>query len=121
MTDIPSSRSIDDPKTIHRLLEALEEFRRLDPEMPLQRACYLLWTALHQPCSQADVGVALRISEAARSRNKDLLADFKHGKTEPLGLIQAEQSIENRSANVLTLTAKGSQFLKRVMMKLKGT
>lgn len=119
--DQSPSRSVEDPKVLHRLLEALEEFRRLDPEMPIQRACYLLWTALHQPCTQVDVGVALRISEAARSRNKDLLADFKHGKTEPLGLILCEQSAENRSANTLTLTAKGVQFLKRVALKLKGS
>ncbi len=120
MTDAQTSRSIDDPKTIHRLLEALEEFRRLDPEMPIQRVCYLLWTSLHQPCTQADVGVALHLSEASRSRNKDLLADFKHGKTEPLRLIKVEQSAENRAANSLTLSADGVRLLKRVAMKLTG-
>ncbi len=109
-------RDFENPQELHRLLDVMEVFRELDPEMPIQRVCYLLWTAIHQPCKQSEVGLAVGISDAARSRNKDILTDFHPKKS--LGLLKAEQSTEDRRDNVISLTQKGHQFLKRVVQKL---
>lgn len=117
----PSQPMIEDSATLHKLLQVMEEFRKLDPEMPIQRVCYFLWVALHPDCLQADVGEAISISESARSRNKDILSDFPQGKTKPLELIKVtEDSSTRKKTNVLSLTEKGRALCRRLILQLSG-
>jgi DNA-binding MarR family transcriptional regulator len=112
---------IEDSATLHKLLQVMEQFRELDPEMPIQRVCYFLWVALHPDCLQADVGTALGISESSRSRNKDILSDFGHGKTKPLGFVKVTEDPSTRkTTNMLSLTEKGRAMCRKIILVLSG-
>lgn len=59
----------------------------------------------HCPCSQKDIARFWQMTEAAVSRQIELLKGR--------GLVGSRENAANRRANLLTLTAKGEQMLKR--------
>lgn len=106
-------------KTLQKLVRVIEEFRKLDPEMPVQTALSFLYAAQLSEktggVSIKDIGIALNVSSAAASRNVSKLTEHGVKSVGGHGLLQTEEDPMYRVRKRIALTPKG----KRVLATLK--
>lgn len=108
-------------KALQRLIRAVEEFRKFDPEMPVQTVLSFLYTASladkTDGVSIKDIGEALDVSSAAASRNISKLTEFGVKSQGGHGLLETVEDPMFRVRKRITLTPKG----KRVLQTLQET
>ena len=106
-------------KTLQRLIRAIEEFRKLDPEMPVQTVLAFLYTVQLSDQSGGvsikDIGAALGVSSAAASRNVSKLTEHGVKSAGGHGLLKTEEDPMYRVRKRIALTPKG----RRVLQTLK--
>ena len=113
----PLKKQVTDDSVV-RLVDILQEFRKLDYEMPAQVILCFVFVASHNPCHSEVLCHELGLTRAAVSRNTDWLSE-KHRLRKPgLGLIKKEVDESNRRRMILSLTAKGKLMLKSIRDKL---
>lgn len=113
----PLKRQVTDDSVV-RLVDILQEFRKLDYEMPAQVILCFVFVASHNPCHSEVLCHELGLTRAAVSRNTDWLSE-KHRLRKPgLGLIKKEVDESNRRRMILSLTTKGKLMLKSIRDKL---
>lgn len=113
----PLKKQITDDSVV-RLVDILQEFRKLDYEMPAQVILCFVFVASHNPCHSEVLCHELGLTRAAVSRNTDWLSE-KHRLRKPgLGLIKKEVDESNRRRMILSLTPKGKLMLKSIRDKL---
>ena len=113
----PLKRQVTDDSVV-RLVDILQEFRKLDYEMPAQVILCFVFIASHNPCHSEVLCHELGLTRAAVSRNTDWLSE-KHRLSKPgLGLIKKEVDESNRRRMILSLTPKGKLMLKSIRDKL---
>lgn len=93
----------------------LEEFRKLDPEMPLQTAATFLTIALEEGITMKRLGEKLGISQSSCSRNVAVLS--KHHRLNKPGhdLVYAAEDPVERRRKIVCLTAKGKRILESIV------
>lgn len=106
-------------KALKKLIRAIEEFRKLDPEMPVQTALAFLYTSELSEKSGGvsikDIGAALEMSSAAASRNVSKLTEHGVKSQGGHGLLETREDPMFRVRKQIALTPKG----KRVLNTLK--
>ena len=113
----PLKRQVTDDSVV-RLVDILQEFRKLDYEMPAQVILCFVFVASHNPCHSEVLCHELGLTRAAVSRNTDWLSE-KHRLRKPgLGLIKKEVDESNRRRMILSLTPKGKLMLKSIREQL---
>ena len=113
----PLKKQVTDDSVV-RLVDILQEFRKLDYEMPAQVILCFVFVASHNPCHSEVLCHELGLTRAAVSRNTDWLSD-KHRLGKPgLNLINKEVDETNRRRMILSLTPKGKLMLKSIRDKL---
>lgn len=113
----PLKKQVTDDSVV-RLVDILQEFRKLDYEMPAQVILCFVFVASHNPCHSEVLCHELGLTRAAVSRNTDWLSE-KHRLRKPgLGLIKKEVDESNRRRMILSLTTKGKLMLKSIRDKL---
>jgi DNA-binding MarR family transcriptional regulator len=104
------------------LTAIVEEFRKVDPTMPIQTKAAFLFIAQNPGCSTNEVGQHLGLSPASASRNVSaLLKDrVSHGEIVK-GYALAEQHVDphNRRRRIITLTRPGKELVSRVLKSLE--
>ena len=96
-----------DPKKTRLQLRLVEEYRKLNNEMPVQQMATLLTIALESGITVTDLATKAGLSLAAASRNVEVLGPFQPKRNVGMGLIQGDYSEDDRRKKTLTLTAKG--------------
>ena len=115
----PLKRQVTDDSVV-RLVDILQEFRKLDYEMPAQVILCFVFVASHNPCHSEVLCHELGLTRAAVSRNTDWLSD-KHRLGKPgLNLITKEVDVSNRRRMILSLTDKGKIIAKDLRKILDG-
>ena len=115
----PLKRQVTDDSVV-RLVDILQEFRKLDYEMPAQVILCFVFVASHNPCHSEVLCHELGLTRAAVSRNTDWLSD-KHRLGKPgLNLITKEADVSNRRRMILSLTDKGKIIAKDLRKILDG-
>ena len=115
----PLKRQVTDDSVV-RLVDILQEFRKLDYEMPAQVILCFVFVASHNPCHSEVLCHELGLTRAAVSRNTDWLSE-KHRLRKPgLGLINKEVDLSNRRRMILSLTDKGKIIAKDLRKMLDG-
>lgn len=113
----PLKKQVTDDSVV-RLVDILQEFRKLDYEVPAQVILCFVFVASHNPCHSEVLCHELGLTRAAVSRNTDWLSD-KHRLGKPgLNLINKEVDETNRRRMILSLTTKGKLMLKSIRDKL---
>ena len=113
----PLKKQVTDDSVV-RLVDILQEFRKLDYEVPAQVILCFVFVASHNPCHSEVLCHELGLTRAAVSRNTDWLSE-KHRLRKPgLGLIKKEVDESNRRRMILSLTPKGKLMLKSIRDKL---
>jgi DNA-binding MarR family transcriptional regulator len=113
---------------LKRLELILEEFRKIDPEMQMQKAMAFLAIAERdaegregQPLTIMALGERLGLAPASASRNVGVLTagkDFKG--REGHGLVAVEEDPSDRRARVLRLTPKGKRVMSTIKSLMEG-
>ena len=113
----PLKKQVTDDSVV-LLVDILQEFRKLDYEVPAQVILCFVFVASHNPCHSEVLCHELGLTRAAVSRNTDWLSE-KHRLGKPgLNLINKEVDPSNRRRMVLSLTTKGKLMLKSIRDKL---
>lgn len=108
-----------DRKALQRLIRAVEEFRKFDPEMPVQTVLSFLYTAAltdkPEGVSIKDIGAALEVSSAAASRNVSKLTEFGVKSQGGHGLLETQEDPMFRVRKRIALTPKGKRVLSTLL------
>ena len=115
----PLKKQVTDDSVV-RLVDIMQEFRKLDYEVPAQVILCFVFVASHNPCHSEVLCHELGLTRAAVSRNTDWLSD-KHRLGKPgLNLITKEVDVSNRRRMILSLTDKGKIIAKDLRKILDG-
>ena len=97
-----------------KLLKAVEHFRLIDGGMHAQAMSIFLFVAAHhpKPIAMQTIAKEIGVSQASVSRNVALLSSTTRYRTKGPNLLNAEEDPEERRCKLVTLTAKGTSFMK---------
>lgn len=107
---------------INKLMMFIEEFRKLDPEMPLQMAQTFLYVSTKpedNPPTVKDVAGYLGVSQASASRNVMALTDVSRHRREGHDLLRTSENPLNRTQKLIEVTPKGKRVLSSIL-KIMG-
>jgi DNA-binding MarR family transcriptional regulator len=103
------------------LLEIIEEFRIFGKEVPGQVISTFFYVASHNPCLMIDLQRDLKLRSGSASRCTDWLSDINRlGKPGP-NLVKKEPDPLNANRAIISLTAKGEQFVRSIKRILYGS
>lgn len=104
-------------KLTRRALRVMEEFKKLDPEMPLQQIITLLEVALakDEGINVSDLAVRVGNSQSSASRHVAILGDYGRGKTPALQVVKAVVNPMDRRYQVVKLTSKGQRVIDQMV------
>ncbi len=105
---------------IHRALQVIEEFRKIDPEMPIQQAAAFVFIVLHEGCTMKAVADALGMSQGSSSRNVAALSDWHRLKRPGAGLVKSEADPYEMRRKAITLTPKGTRVVTALSNIMEG-
>lgn len=109
-------------KYIRRFSAAMEEFRKLNPEIQAQTVLTFLLVAEQGEIPMSEIQVALNIGRSSGSRNVAYLSDIeykpsKHG----YGLLSTYENPFNRKQKIVRLTQKGEWFARAIASLIQGS
>lgn len=87
----------------------LEEFRKIDPEMPMQMAATFVLVALLPGITMKELAERLGISQASCSRNVAALSKVHRLNKPGHDLVYAEEDPAERRRKIVRLTSKGTR------------
>lgn len=104
-------------KLIRKMLRLLEEFKKLDSEMPLQQIVTLVEVALanEEGISVSDLAVRVGNSTSSTSRNVAILGEYGRGKSAGLEVVKAVVNPMDRRYQLVKLTPKGQRVIDQLV------
>lgn len=106
--------------TAARLLAALEEVRKVDPEMPVQYLAALLLVYQNPGMSHRDLVSVLRFTSSAAARFAARMSERQSFSVPGLNLIVNETDPYDRRGRQMYLTPRGVRLMKAVEAVLSG-
>jgi len=103
-----------------KLLRCLEEFRRLDPEMPVQQVVTFLTVALNPGVSLVQIAAMTDQAESSASRNVAVFSKLNRHKEKGFALIEGVPDPMELRRKVHTLTPRGVQLYEKVTHMIGG-
>ncbi len=107
-------------ETIGRVIRALEAFRRLDPDMPIQYALSFLTIARNEGMSMGDLAQKLGIAQSSASRNIAALSRWHSFNKPGHDLVEAHEDPRERRRKLVRLTARGHALIAELDLILAG-
>jgi DNA-binding MarR family transcriptional regulator len=105
---------------IYRMFKAIEEFRKLDQELPSQTVNTFLYIVVHEGCTMKDIADALGVAQSTMSRNVSALSKIHRLRKPGLDLVKATEDPYERRRKIVTLTPRGKQLKDRLMAIAQG-
>jgi DNA-binding MarR family transcriptional regulator len=99
---------------ISRARQLIQEFRKLDPEMPAQQIEAFLWLAFSDGKNQSEVGAFTEGSKSAAQRWFLKLGEKGLNGKPGLGLIEVRQGVADGRERQAFLTPKGRQLVSKL-------
>jgi DNA-binding MarR family transcriptional regulator len=96
----------------------LEEFRKLDPEMPIHFVRGFIEIARRPGLTMRDLGTSLGISQSSTSRMVQALSKWHRLNKPGHALVEAHEDPAERRRKIITLTPKGERFANAVINQL---
>lgn len=106
-------------KPLAKGLRILEEFRKVEPEMPMQMAAAFLIVALEEGITMKRLGERLGISQSSCSRNIAALSKVHRLNKQGYDLVVAEEDPLERRRKIVKLTAKGKRVAEAIAEIIK--
>ena len=102
-------------RALRKAIRIFEEFKRLDPEMPLQQMITLLQVAAYEGISLSELSEKVGNATSSTSRNVGILGEYGRGKSSGLNVVKAVTDPTDRRKQLVYLTAKGEEFIDRLL------
>ncbi|GGD03612.1 MarR family transcriptional regulator [Pyruvatibacter mobilis] len=103
-------------RTIGRLINTIEAFRVLEPDIQAQTIMTFLMAARKEGVGMREMQDHLGVARSTMSRNVGILSSTGYRKGVPgFGLIEAREDPEDRKAKQVYLTPKGRRFLENLL------
>ncbi|HLZ66230.1 MAG TPA: MarR family transcriptional regulator [Aliidongia sp.] len=100
------------PDEITLVVRVLEEFRRLDPDLPIQYALSFLTIAQREGMSMGELAQHLGIAQSSASRNIAALSKWHSFGKAGHDLVEAHEDPRERRRKLVQLTPKGKRLVK---------
>lgn len=102
-----SKQNLIDRTALYKLTLIVEEFRKIDPELPMQQALTLLAIAAEPGLTLKDYARQVGVSEAALSRHVQLLGTPGVDPKGKYGMVVAKYDTVDTRRKITLLTDKG--------------
>ena len=102
-------------RSLRKAIRIFEEFKRLDPEMPLQQMITLLQVAAYEGISLSELAEKVGNATSSTSRNVGILGEYGRGKSPGLNVVKAVTDLADRRKQLVYLTPKGEEFINRLL------
>jgi len=99
------------PDEITLVVRVLEEFRRLDPDLPIQYALSFLTIAQHEGMSMGELAHHLGIAQSSASRNIAALSKWHSFGKAGHDLVEAHEDPRERRRKLVELTPRGRKLV----------
>lgn len=96
------------------VVQMLEAFRKLDPDLPIQYALSFMTIAQNEGISIGELADRLGIAQSSASRNVAALSRWHSFGKAGLDLVQAQEDPRERRRKIVTLTDQGRAFLEEL-------
>jgi len=96
---------------IATVVRVLEEFRRFDPDMPIQYALSFLTIAQNEGLSMGDLAQRLGIAQSSASRNIAALSRWHSFGKDGHNLVEAREDPRERRRKIVSLTPRGHHLV----------
>ncbi|WP_316172950.1 MarR family transcriptional regulator [Bradyrhizobium sp. SZCCHNRI2049] len=107
--------------SIHQFTRALDLVSdKTSGECSLLTLRTFLFVAKRGKCTQKDVELELKISNAAASRNVSWWTDRRYDRQQGMNFIERVEQDADRRFKELTLTAQGKKFYAELLEVMKG-
>lgn len=93
-----------------RLFRAIEEIRKIHPDMQTQTAAVFVAVAIDPGLTTKDIMARTGLAQSSCSRNVSLLSEWKKYEEVGLGLVVSRVDPRERRRRIVTLTPKGERF-----------
>jgi DNA-binding MarR family transcriptional regulator len=113
-------QGMNNEQRLRAIFLAIEEFRRLDPEMPTQLVSTFLSVALKPGILASEVAEQIGTTLSSTSRHARDLSDFVHKGKPGYGLIEQRGDPTDRRRRQLHLTIKGQRFVSVLLATTTG-
>jgi len=105
---------------IATVVRVLEEFRRFDPDMPIQYALSFLTIAQHEGLSMGDLAQRLGIAQSSASRNIAALSRWHSFGKNGHDLVEAREDPRERRRKIVSLTPRGRHLVTTLRALIAG-
>jgi len=121
---IDDNLSVEQRKTLRKLIDVIEQFRTLDPDMPTQTLLAFLYCKVLE--NEEDFATVRMVAEKLRtsssSASRNILAHTEHNRQRKGGtmLVETFENPLKRNEKVVRYTPKGERLLESVLSRLSG-
>ncbi|WP_019025377.1 MULTISPECIES: MarR family winged helix-turn-helix transcriptional regulator [unclassified Thioalkalivibrio] len=102
-------------RIIDNLFRTIAEFRKYDPQLPIQTAAVFLTVAARPGITMLDIGKKLNTSQASCSRNVSALSKWRRQGSPGLDVVVAKEDPAERRRKQVWLTPKGEDLLRSIL------
>jgi DNA-binding MarR family transcriptional regulator len=106
--------------SLQKLIDALEEFRRMRGTMPLHHVFAMLRVAIAEGRNVGDYAVESDLPHSTMSRHLLDIGSVQREGRPGLGLVQLDFAPDDRRTHIATLTPKGVKVARAVIRALFG-
>ncbi|WP_052348010.1 MarR family winged helix-turn-helix transcriptional regulator [Imhoffiella purpurea] len=110
-----------DKAKLHRYYRMIEEFRTIDPDMPVQQIATFLFVATREGSSVKAISAGTGQVSSSTSRNIAALSKYHRLNKPGLDLIEAREDPADRRYKTVHLTPKGHMFAENLIYKIETT
>lgn len=96
-------------KSLMRIFQILEEFRKIYPDMQMQTASIFVTIALNPGITMKELGERAGLAQSSCSRNVALLSEWLRHNKPGYGLVVATEDPVERRRKIIRLTANGER------------
>lgn len=105
---------------VDRLIDVLEAFRELDPDMPIQYALAFLTIARREGLSVRELSERLGIAQSSASRSVAALSEWHSFRKPGHRVVVAREDPRERRRKIVTLTPEGQSLLEKLEALMMG-
>lgn len=108
-----------DAKCLALVADVLSEFRKIDPEMSVGHAAFLVEVARREPVTMKNLGESLSISQSSTSRTVAAFGKWHRLNKPGYNLVVAEEDPVERRRKIVRLAPQGRTWVRSLIERIR--